>query len=91
MGKRLKNVEFSGEVKAYKVGEKEYKSARELVLALLGSTDEKKKLYTEAGTTTGKAAEGDDLNAKAKKFMEQNKGVSYRDALLEVAPQNEGE
>ena len=67
--------------RSFKIGEKEYKSVEELVLAFVESGNAS-GLNTDTNTQTG--IDQGDLASRAKNYQEKNK-VSYKEALIAVS------
>lgn len=75
---------FSASEKTFKVKDKEFKSLRELFKEFVSGSDIKFNL--EGKTEIGESNKGEDaLSSKAKKYMEEHEGVSFKEAVIEVS------
>ena len=74
----LKNLDVT---KKYKTGDNEL-TAKELLLKLLKNS--KVEISTEQETKDGKPQTSDE-DAKVKEYMEKNKGVDYKEALIAIS------
>jgi len=79
----LLNAKDGATEKKFKVGEKEM-GAEELVMSFFANGHA--SVNTDTETEAGTRSDGDDLDAKARKYMESHQGVSYKQALIEVSP-----
>jgi hypothetical protein len=79
----LLNAKDGATEKKFKVGEKEM-GAEELVMSFFSNGHA--SVNTDTETEAGTRSDGDDLDAKARKYMESHQGVSYKQALIEVSP-----